>query len=115
MPIITTTNGNAAMIAIVLMPSRASSPLMASSSAATTPVSTPQNTVRGRDGCSTPRCERVPITRDAESAPETKKMPTRIITSAEATPVHGRWASTSNSVLSLAAVAGSNARVPSMS
>jgi hypothetical protein len=51
--------------------------------AATAPVSDPQNTTVGREGSIEPFSLRVPMTIDAASAPETKKMPTRMMTSTE--------------------------------
>lgn len=83
MPIITRTKGAAARIVRFCRPVSASPcPLPTSSMmAATAPVTTPQNTMTKRPGSSAPFWESVPITIDAASAPETKKMPTRIITS----------------------------------
>ena len=48
--------------------------------AATAPIIAPQKTTTPRVGWMVPRCESVPITIDAASAPETKKIATRIIT-----------------------------------
>ncbi|GHD75947.1 hypothetical protein GCM10010317_091500 [Streptomyces mirabilis] len=48
--------------------------------AATAPVSTPQNPTTAHVGSGHPGCEGVPITIEAASTPETKKTATRIIT-----------------------------------
>ena len=66
---------------IVCSPVRASAPPTSSMTAATAPVATPQKITVGRLGVSVPRSERQPITMDAASAPETKKIATRTITS----------------------------------
>src|SRR5690606_27011944 len=62
--------------------------------AATAPVAAPQKTTTQRDGASEPRCDSVPITTDAASAPETKKIATRSITMIDVISVNGRSAST---------------------
>lgn len=83
---ITTINGSATTVVNASSPLNASdssppSPLAINSMiAATAPVATPQNTTVNLDGSILPRSDKVPITMDAASAPETKKMPTRIMT-----------------------------------
>ena len=97
MKIITMTNGSAAMMAIVLMPLSASSPLAHNSSAATAPVNVPQKMVTPLLGSCAPRSDKVPITNEAASAPDTKKIATSTITSTDAMPVSGRLPSMSKS------------------
>src|SRR5690606_827012 len=91
---ITTVNGSAAMKVRFWMPESAALPPIASMTAATAPVAAPQKTTTQREGASEPRCDSVPITTDAASAPETKKMATSSITTAEVIPVNGNSAST---------------------
>ncbi|MNR60526.1 hypothetical protein D3C85_1820320 [compost metagenome] len=62
---------------------------IASMIAATVPVSAPQKITVRRDGVVVPCSDSVPITSEAASAPETKKMPTRIITSTEVAEASG--------------------------
>ncbi|MNP62877.1 hypothetical protein D3C76_1582090 [compost metagenome] len=57
--------------------------------AATVPVSAPQKITVRRDGAVVPCSDKVPITSDAASAPETKKIATRIITSTDVTAASG--------------------------
>ncbi|KOV92559.1 hypothetical protein ADK65_33620 [Streptomyces sp. NRRL B-1140] len=99
MKIITMTNGAAARIVRFCRPVSASPwPLPTRSMiAATAPVTTPQNTTTKRPGSSAPFCDRVPMTMEAASAPETKKMPTRIITSRLVTVARGNCWSTPKS------------------
>ena len=62
----------------------------------TAPVAAPQNTTVLRDGSMVPRSDNDPITIDAASAPETKKMATRTITSTLAAVANGNWSSSVN-------------------
>jgi hypothetical protein len=82
MPSMTIVNGTATRIVRFFRPVSAVAPPPPISSmiAATAPVSTPQMMTTLRLGSRVPFCESVPMTMDAASAPETKKMPTRIIT-----------------------------------
>src|SRR5690606_11722598 len=96
-PIITRRKGAAAMIVIVCRALSASSPPLHSSRAATPPVSPPQKITTPRFGARVPRWLRLPITIDAESAPEMKKMAMRSIATTVAIPVSGRFPSTPNS------------------
>ncbi|MOA57039.1 hypothetical protein D3C78_1811380 [compost metagenome] len=57
--------------------------------AATVPVSAPQKITVRREGSVVPCSDNVPMTSDAASAPETKKIPTRIITSTDVTEASG--------------------------
>ena len=68
------------MIVICWSPARASEPPTRSITAATAPVATPQKMTVGRLGWMVPRSESEPITIEAASAPDTKKMPTSTIT-----------------------------------
>ena len=68
-----------------------------SMTAATAPVSTPQNTTVRRDGSIVPRSDSVPMTIEAASAPDTKKMPTRTMTRTVVTLASGYWSSSWNS------------------
>ncbi|MNH37365.1 hypothetical protein D3C79_982620 [compost metagenome] len=90
---ITTTNGSATTIVRFCNPVSASPGLLgspiANMTAATVPVSAPQKITVRRDGAVVPCSDRVPMTSEAASAPETKKMPTRIITSTEVNEASG--------------------------
>ncbi|MNO02408.1 hypothetical protein D3C81_2227990 [compost metagenome] len=57
--------------------------------AATVPVSAPQKITVAREGCVVPCSDKVPITSEAASAPETKKIATRIMTSTEVAEAQG--------------------------
>ena len=72
-------------------------PPATSITAATAPVSTPQKITVRRDGSIVPRSDSVPMTIEAASAPETKKMPTRTITRTVVTLASGYWSSSWNS------------------
>ena len=98
---ITTTNGSAATIVIVFSPLSASSPT-SSITAATAPVAAPQKMTVRRRGSVVPRSDRVPITIEAASAPETKKMATSTITTTLASVASGNCSSIVNSWASCA-------------
>jgi hypothetical protein len=82
-------NGSPAMMVIACNPFSASSPPATSMIAATAPVATPQKTTTGRRGSIVPFSLRVPITTEAASAPETKKIATSTMTSTEVIVAHG--------------------------
>jgi hypothetical protein len=65
--------------------------------AAIAPITTPQNTTTQREGSMVPRCESVPMTIDAASAPDTKKIATRSIATIENSPPAGIESSRPNS------------------
>ena len=71
-------------------------PPTSSITAATPPVATPQKMTLRRPGSSVPRCESVPMTIEAASAPETKKMPTSSITTMVVRPAQGIVSSSPN-------------------
>ena len=85
----TITNGRDATIVICCSPVRASSPPITSMIAATAPVSAPQKMTVGLLGSVEPRSLSVPMTIEAASAPETKKMPTSTMTSTVVTAASG--------------------------
>ncbi len=96
-PTMTTMNGSAAMIVRFCSPVRASFWPTTSMTAATAPVSTPQNTTTRLVGSIEPLWESVPMTIEAASAPDTKKMATSTITTTPATAASGKWSSSPNS------------------
>ena len=93
------------MIVMVCSPVSASSPPTSSITAATAPVATPQNTTVPRLGLIVPRSDSEPITIDAASAPETKKIATSIITSTLAIVAIGYWSSSAEQLRLDAALA----------
>ena len=90
MPIITTTNGAATMMVMVCRPLSASLPPAHSIRTATAPVLSPQKATAHRDGNNEPLCDKVPMTIEAASAPETKKIATSAMTNSDDTPASGR-------------------------
>ena len=84
-----TTNGAATRMVRLCRPDRASSPPTSSMMIATAPITEPQKITTHLDGSSVPRCDSVPVTIDAASAPETKKIATRIMTSSPVKVAHG--------------------------
>ena len=78
-------------------PVRASSPPTSSITAATAPVATPQKMTVLRLGSRVPRSESVPITIEAASAPETKKIATSTMTTTLVTVASGMWSSIAKS------------------
>ena len=82
---------------MVCRPPSASDPPMTSITAATAPIRVPQKITVRRDGSVVPRSESDPITMEAASAPETKKMATSAITSTIAIVDHGSCSRVLNS------------------
>lgn len=70
---------------------------MSSMTAATAPVSTPQKITRGFFGSIAPRSDNVPMTIDAASAPDTKKIATSMTTITVVTALSGMCSSMPNS------------------
>src|SRR5690606_2628012 len=99
MPTITIMNGAPARIVRFSSPSRAAAPPppIINMIAATEPIRTPQNTTIFLFGSIEPRCDKVPVTMDAASAPDTKKIATRSMTRTLATVVNGKRSRTEKS------------------
>jgi hypothetical protein len=87
------------MIVMFWMPDSASPspPPTINMMAAIAPITEPQNTTTPRDGWIVPRCESVPMTIDAASAPETKKIATSNIAITPSTAPRGSVSSRPNS------------------
>ena len=77
------------MMVIDCRPLSASDPPTNSITAATAPVATPQKMTVLRLGSMVPRSDSDPITMDAASAPETKKIATSTMTTTPAIPASG--------------------------
>ena len=100
MPIMMSTKGRAAMIVICCRPVSESSPPIVSMIAAAAPVATPQKITVNLLGSRVPRSLSEPMTIEAASAPDTKKIATSTMTRIEVTPAHGIESSSAKSVLS---------------
>ena len=96
------------MIVMFWMPVSASSPPPTSSMMiAIAPITMPQKITTQRDGWMEPRCESVPMTIDAASAPDTKKIATRTMASTDTARPAGTTASSPNSCSSVSCEARS--------